>query len=82
MPRHSQREELMPEKQDDKPQTMVQRQVVERTVVRETVEEPPGPNASTEPEDPEGHYFLAPDGETKINAWGEKKGSPEDKKRW
>lgn len=42
---------------------------------------PTGPNVTTEPEDPKAHYFIASDGETKINAWGEEKGSPEDKKR-
>ncbi len=44
-------------------------------------EGPTGPNASTEPEDPAEHYFLAADGKTKINAYGEEKGSPEDKRR-
>lgn len=41
-----------------------------------------GENATTEPESPKDHYFLASDGKTHINAWGEEKGSPEDKKRW
>lgn len=69
-------------KQDDEqpaPQPTVQRQVVERTVVREVTEPPPGPNASTDP--PDDHHFLASDGETKINAWGEEIGSKEAKQR-
>jgi hypothetical protein len=41
-----------------------------------------GPNAKTEPEKPEEHYYVAADGKTHINAFGEVKGSPEDKKRW
>lgn len=41
-----------------------------------------GPNATTEPADPKEHYFVATDGTTHVNAWGEVKGSPEDKKRW
>lgn len=40
-----------------------------------------GPNARTEPDDPKKHYFETPDGR-KVNAWGEVKGSPEDKKRF
>jgi hypothetical protein len=40
-----------------------------------------GPNATTEPESPAEHYFLATDGKTQINAFGEKKGSDEDKRR-
>jgi hypothetical protein len=40
-----------------------------------------GPNATTEPENPAAHYFLATDGKTQINAFGEKKGSDEDKRR-
>lgn len=40
------------------------------------------PNMQTDPEKPEAHYFLASDGKTKINAFGEEKGSTEDKKRW
>jgi hypothetical protein len=46
------------------------------------VDEPEtGPNVNTEPEDPAGHYFLATDGKTQINAFGEKKGSDEDRRR-
>lgn len=56
-----------------------QRQIIERTVVREVTEPPLGPNATTTP--PEEHYFLASDGETKINAWGEEIGSKEAKQR-
>jgi len=41
-----------------------------------------GPNAKTEPDNPKAHHFLATDGKTRINAFGEEKGSPEDKKRW
>lgn len=44
-------------------------------------EGPTGPNASTDPEKPEDHYFLASDGETKINAWGEEINSKEAKQR-
>jgi len=39
------------------------------------------PNLKTEPDKPKEHYYLAQDGKTKINAWGEEKGSAEDKKR-
>lgn len=56
--------------------------VTERVVTREVREGPLGPNMTTDPEDPRNHYFLASDGETKVNAFGEVKGSPEDKKRW
>ena len=35
----------------------------------------------TEPDKPKDHYFLSTDGR-KVNAWGEEKGSAEDKKRW
>lgn len=59
----------------------VQRQVVERTVVREVTEPPPGPNASTEPENPEEHYFLASDGVTKIDSEGNPIDSKEAKQR-
>jgi hypothetical protein len=45
-------------------------------------EEPLGPNMTTEPAKPAQHYYLATDGKTHINAWGEEKGSPEDKKRF
>jgi hypothetical protein len=72
----------MAEKPDDRteqPVPTVQRQVIERQVIREVHEPPPGPNASTDP--PEDHYFLATDGVTKINAWGEKLGSPEARQR-
>lgn len=62
-------------------QASVQRQVVERTVVREVTEPPPGPNATTDPEKPEEHYFLASDGETKVNAFGEDINSKEAKQR-
>jgi hypothetical protein len=51
--------------------------VRERTVI-ETAEPPPGPNATTEP--PSGQYFLNTAGD-EVNAWGEKKGSPEDRAR-
>lgn len=44
-------------------------------------EGPTGPNATTDPENPEEHFFLASDGKTKVNAFGEEKGSAEDKKR-
>jgi hypothetical protein len=65
---------------DEKDQTQptVQRRVVERTLIHEVEEQPPGPNATTEP--PEGHYFTMPDG-TEVNAFGEPKGSKEDKAR-
>lgn len=56
--------------------------VTERVVTREVNEPAPGPNATTDPEDPKAHYYLASDGKTKINAWGEVKGSPEDEKRF
>jgi hypothetical protein len=42
-------------------------------------------NGVTEPAKPKDHYFLVADGEggfRKVNAWGEEKGSAEDKKRW
>jgi len=41
-----------------------------------------GPNTVTEPQKPDKHYYIAADGKTKVNAWGEEKGSAEDKKRW
>lgn len=41
-----------------------------------------GPNATTNPPKSSAHYYLAEDGKTKINAFGEEKGSPEDKKRF
>jgi hypothetical protein len=44
-------------------------------------EGPTGKNASTDPEKPAEHYFLAADGKTKVNAYGEEKGSAEDKRR-
>lgn len=44
-------------------------------------EGPTGPNATTDPEDPAAHYFLAADGETKVNAWGEEINSKEAKQR-
>lgn len=40
-----------------------------------------GDAAKTDVDDPAEHYFLAEDGKTKINAWGEEKGSKEDKLR-
>lgn len=52
-----------------------------RAALQPMDEDPPGPNASTDPEDPAEHFFVAADGETKINAYGEKKGSAEDKRR-
>lgn len=44
-------------------------------------EAPTGPNVSTEPEKPGDHFTLAADGKTKLNAWGEEKGSDDDKRR-
>lgn len=44
-------------------------------------EGPTGPNATTEPKDPAAHYVLAADGKTKLNAYGEEKGSSEDRRR-
>jgi hypothetical protein len=44
-----------------------------------------GPNAVTDPAKPKDHYFEVDNGDgtfRKVNAWGEEKGSPEDKKRW
>ena len=55
-------------------------QAIERGLAS-TVEGPTGPNATTDPEDPGEHYFLAADGKTKVNAYGEEKGSAEDKRR-
>lgn len=55
-------------------------QAIERGLAS-TVEEPIGPNAQTEPENPADHYFLATDGKTRINAFGEEKGSKEDRQR-
>jgi hypothetical protein len=53
-----------------------------RDALREKPPEgPTGPNATTNPENPAEHYFLAADGKTKVNAYGEEKGSPEDKRR-
>lgn len=77
----------MAEQPDDKAAAAptTQRQVIERTVVREVTEPDNGPNMATDPDDPEKHYYRIPDGEgrfRRINAWGEEKGSPEDKKRW
>ena len=56
-------------------------QVTERIVERTVKEGPTGENAKTEPENPAEHFFLAADGKTKINAFGEEKGSKEDKQR-
>jgi hypothetical protein len=55
-----------------------QRQVIRERTVVETNDPPPGPNATTEP--PENQYFVAPNGD-EVNAFGEKKGSAEDKRR-
>lgn len=44
-------------------------------------EGPAGPNASSNVENPAEHYVLASDGKTKLNAYGEEKGSAEDKRR-
>lgn len=44
-------------------------------------EGPTGDNAKADVDNPAEHYVLAEDGETKINAWGEEKGSKEDKQR-
>jgi hypothetical protein len=44
-----------------------------------------GPNATTEAADPKSYYFEIADGVggwRKVNAWGEEKGSAEDKKRF
>lgn len=63
--------------------------VTERVVTREVPADPPlDPQFGvTEPAKPKDHFFLvadpdASDGFRKVNAWGEEKGSPEDKKRW
>jgi hypothetical protein len=66
------------DEKDERPRTFV----MEKVVTREVSEPAPGPNATTEIKDPETHYFLASDGKTKVNAFGEVKGSPEDKIRW
>lgn len=55
-------------------------QVIERGLAA-TAEGETGPNASANVENPSEHYVLAADGKTKINAYGEEKGSPEDKRR-
>jgi hypothetical protein len=69
----------MAERTDDK---SAERPIVtERVVTREVKEPPLGPNASTEPEDPAEHFYLASDGETKINAFGEPLDSKEAKQR-
>jgi hypothetical protein len=52
-----------------------------RAALQGTTEEPAGPNATTEVEKPAEHFFLASDGKTKLNAFGEEKGSDEDKRR-
>jgi hypothetical protein len=52
-----------------------------RAALQGVNEEPTGPNASTDPENPAEHFYLASDGKTKINAYGEEKGSAEDKRR-
>jgi hypothetical protein len=44
-------------------------------------EKPTGKNATTTPDKPAEHYFLAADGKTQINAFGEEKGSDADKRR-
>jgi hypothetical protein len=54
-------------------------QAIERGLAA-TVELPTGPNANTQPEDPAEHYFLSTNGK-KVNAFGEEKGSREDKQR-
>lgn len=59
--------------------------VTERVVTREVKEPVNGPGMATDPPKPEAHCYRVPDGEggfRNINAWGEEKGSPEDKKRW
>jgi hypothetical protein len=43
-------------------------------------EGPTGENASTDPKDPAEHFFLTSDGR-KVNAYGEEKGSKEDRQR-
>jgi hypothetical protein len=54
------------------------------TSPRAAVADEPAPDKQfgvTEPEKPKEHYFVKAAGK-KVNAWGEEKGSPEDKKRW
>lgn len=62
-------------------QTAQQPIVTERVVTREVKEPANGPGMATNPEKPDEHHFLSTDGR-KINAFGEEKGSPEDKKRF
>lgn len=77
----------MAERNDDAPRAVAPASVTSQDVAKaladltKAPEGPTGPNASTDPEDPAEHYFLAADGKTKVNAFGEEKGSPEDKRR-
>jgi hypothetical protein len=72
---------------DDERRAVAPAQVTTQDVARALAdltrapEGPTGPNATTDPEDPAAHYFLAADGETKVNAWGEEIGSKEAKQR-
>jgi hypothetical protein len=54
-------------------------QAIERGLAA-TVEPPTGPNANTQPENPAEHYYLSTNGK-QVNAFGEEKGSKEDKQR-
>lgn len=72
-------EDTTDEQPATQPAPAPQRQVIRERTVVETNDPPPGPNATTDP--PEGQYFIASDGKTEVNAWGEKRGSDEDKRR-
>lgn len=72
----------MPNDTENKPaEAAPQNVVTERVVTREVKEVPLGPNMTTDPPNPADHYFVNTNGDH-INAFGEVKGSPEDKKRF
>lgn len=61
--------------------------VIERVVTREVAPDPPlDPQFGvTEPAKPQDWFVEISNGDgtfRHVNAWGEEKGSPEDKKRW
>ncbi len=75
----------MAERDDDRPRAAAPAQVTTQDVAKALAdltrapEGPTGPNATTDPEDPAEHYFLASDGETKVNSEGQPINSKEAK---
>lgn len=78
----------MPNDTENKPAATAAPQqaiVTERVVTREVKEPPNGPNVKTDPEKPGEHYYEISNGDgtsRRVNAWGEEKGSAEDKRRF